>query len=151
MVKVQGCSDHQLQQLLLRALVQVGPLKRHQLAGGGVAGHAHQAQVVEAPPCQQREQRGAQSVDSLDAAAWGGLQRSSLTQLGEELVVGWLGRQPVDVIGAACCCRAGCRSRQRVLRTVAALRSTRTHAHTYTGSLYSHLAMLIVFHCNPAA
>lgn len=68
-VRVQGVSDHQLQQLLLRALVQVGSLERHQLASGGVPGHANQAQVVEAPPCKQREQRGARSADPLDAAA----------------------------------------------------------------------------------
>lgn len=71
-IRGQGGSDHQLQQLLLRTLVQVGPLECHQLAGGGVAGHAHQAQVVEAPPCNQKEQRGARSGESLDAAAWGG-------------------------------------------------------------------------------
>lgn len=70
-VRGQGGSDHQLQQLLLRALVQVGPLERHQLAGGGVAGHAYQAQVVEAPPCNQKEERGARSGESLDTAAWG--------------------------------------------------------------------------------
>lgn len=67
---LQSCSNHQLQQLLLRALIQVGPLERHQLAGGGVASHAHQAEVVEAPPCEQREESGAQSADSLDDSAW---------------------------------------------------------------------------------
>lgn len=46
-------AHHQLQQLLLGALVQVGPLDRHQLAGGDVARHVDQAQVVEAPPCEK--------------------------------------------------------------------------------------------------
>lgn len=44
---------HQLQQLLLGALVQVGPLDCHQLAGGDVARHVDQTQVVEAPPCER--------------------------------------------------------------------------------------------------
>lgn len=44
-------AHHELQQLLLCALVQVGLFDCHQLAGGDVACHVHLAQVIEAPPC----------------------------------------------------------------------------------------------------
>lgn len=44
-------AHHELQQLLLCALVQVGLLDSHQLACGDVACHVHLAQVIEAPPC----------------------------------------------------------------------------------------------------
>lgn len=44
-------AHHELQQLLLGALIQVGLLDGHQLPARDVARHVHLTQVVEAPPC----------------------------------------------------------------------------------------------------
>lgn len=46
-----GSNHHELQQLLLGALVQVGLFDGHRLASRDVASHVHLAQIIEAPSC----------------------------------------------------------------------------------------------------
>lgn len=93
-------AHQELQQLFLRALVQVGLLDRHQLPGSDVAPHAHLAQVVEAPPCETRvEMSGFMSGHRLSFRDVARRRLCSLlTQLGQQLVVGGPHRQSCDVM-----------------------------------------------------
>lgn len=56
-------SNHELQQLLLSALIQVGLLDGNQLTCGSVAGHTDQTQVVEASPWNTHD-------DDSDTCSW---------------------------------------------------------------------------------
>lgn len=98
-------AHHELQQLLLGALVQVGLFDGHQLASRDVACHVHLAQVIEAPPCDTENlfltvilkdlggKSGAISTLCKRLDRREGLTQclGALTQLGQQLVVGWLG------------------------------------------------------------